>query len=258
MERPALDVPALRAALGERWARVDVVAQTGSTNADLIADTAAPDRTLLAAEDQIAGRGRLERSWQTPARAGLTVSFLVRPATPVSTWGWVPLLAGLALRHAVPETFSSLKWPNDLLNPDGRKLAGILAQTTGEAVVIGIGLNVTTTAEELPVETASSMLLSGAANLDRTRLLIDLAQGLDHRLAQWQDVNGDAEACGLAADYAQACVTLGREVRVSLLDGSVVDGRAAEIAPDGRLRVDVGGELITIGAGDVEHLRPNA
>ena len=258
MERPSLDVDALRSALGDRWARVDVVEQTGSTNADLIADLAAPDRTLLAAEDQVAGRGRLDRTWEAPARAGLTVSFLFRPSTPVSTWGWVPLLAGLALRFAVSETFAGLKWPNDLLNPDGRKLAGILAQTTGETVVVGIGLNVTTTADELPVDTATSMLLSGSASLDRTTVLIDLARSLDQRMAQWEDVHGDAEACGLAADYAQACVTLGRDVRVSLLDGAVVDGRAVRVASDGRLLVDVDGELITIGAGDVEHLRPMA
>src|SRR4051794_14884501 len=255
MDRPPLDVAALREALGDRWARIDVIDETASTNADLIADASAPDRTLLAAEDQTAGRGRLDRTWVTPPRAGLTASFLFRPKTPVSTWGWLPLIAGLAVRWAVSETFTTLKWPNDLLDPQGRKLAGILAQTTGDAVVIGVGLNVTTTAEELPVETANSMLLCGAENLDRTRILTDLARNLDHRMAQWEDVNGDAVACGLAADYAAACATLGQAVRISTLAGGDITGHAVQIASDGRLLVDVDGELTAVGAGDVQHLR---
>jgi len=255
MDRPPLDVAALREALADRWARVDVVGETGSTNADLIADTAAPDRSLLATEDQTAGRGRLDRSWVTPPRAGLTVSFLFRPSTPHATWGWLPLLAGVALRDAVSGAATTLKWPNDLLDEQGRKLAGILAQTTGDSVVIGVGLNVSTTAEELPVETASSMKLSGAPNLDRTKILIDLARNLDRRMAQWEDVNGDAAACGLAADYASACATLGQAVRIATLAGEDVVGHAVQIAADGRLLVDVDGELSAVGAGDVQHLR---
>jgi len=255
VDRPALDAVALHAALDERWARIDVVDETASTNADLIADLTAPDRSLLVAEDQTAGRGRLDRAWVTPARAGITASFLFRPAAPVSTWGWLPLLAGLALRYAVSETFTALKWPNDLLDEQGHKLAGILAQTTGDAVVIGIGLNVTTTADELPVETASSMQLSGAPSLDRTKILIDMARNLDHRMAQWEDVNGDAAACGLAADYASACATLGQAVRIATLAGDDITGHAVQIAADGRLLVDVDGELIAVGAGDVQHLR---
>ena len=99
MERLPLDVSRLQDALGSRWARVAVVEETASTNADLLADASAPDRSLLAAEHQVAGRGRFDRRWESPARAGLTFSVLVRPTVPVATWGWLPLLAGLAL-HA--------------------------------------------------------------------------------------------------------------------------------------------------------------
>jgi BirA family biotin operon repressor/biotin-[acetyl-CoA-carboxylase] ligase len=259
MERPPLDLDALRDALGERWPQVQVVEQTGSTNSDLIADAAAPDRSLLAAEDQVSGRGRLDRTWITPARAGLTFTVLLRPATPITTWAWLPLLAGVALRDAVSEVAgveTGLKWPNDLLAGDERKLAGILAQTSGEAVAIGIGLNVSTRADELPVDTATSLALCGA-EADRTRLLIAIATHLDHRVLQWTDVHGEAEACGLAADYAAACVTLGREVRVSTLDGSELTGHAVQIASDGRLLVDIDGELTAVGAGDVTHVRPS-
>ena len=258
MERPPLDLDAIRAALGDSWPQIRVVEQTGSTNSDLIADSAAPDRSLLAAEDQVAGRGRLDRTWITPPRAGLTFTVLLRPTTPMTTWGWLPLLAGVALHDAVREVTgvdTRLKWPNDLLAADERKLAGILAQTTGEAVAVGIGLNVSTQADELPVETATSLALCGA-EADRTALLIAIAAQLDHRVLQWTDVNGDAEACGLAADYSAACLTLGREVRVSTLDGTQLEGHAVRIGADGRLLVDIDGVLTAIGAGDVAHLRP--
>ncbi|MCW2496939.1 biotin--[acetyl-CoA-carboxylase] ligase [Jatrophihabitans sp.] len=260
--RASIDAAALRAALGARWPRIEVVEQTGSTNTDLIADLHAPDRSLLVAEDQVAGRGRLERSWVTPSRAGLTFSMLLRPAAPIASWGWLPLLTGVALREAVAEVTgvdAGVKWPNDLLAwPQERKLAGILAQTSGEVVVIGIGLNVSLTADELPVQTATSLLLCGATDLDRTRLLAAIAARVDRRVAQWEDVAGDAEACGLAGAYRAACTTLGRDVVVTTLGGEALPGRAVEIDSDGRLRVEVGGELRTIGAGDVEHVRPGS
>ena len=258
MHREPLDVAALEAALGERWPQIRVVAETGSTNTDLIADSAGPDRSVLAAEDQTAGRGRLDRSWITPPRGGLTFTVLLRPTAPLATWGWLPLLAGVALHDAVGDVTgvgTSLKWPNDLLADDGRKLAGILAQTTGDAVAIGIGLNVSLTEDELPVETGTSLAICGADVLDRTELLIEILTRLDRRALQWEDVNGDAEACGLAADYASACSTLGREVRVVLLDGDAVTGHALRLCTDGRLLLDVDGELRAVGAGDVEHLR---
>lgn len=260
MERRALDLARLRAALDARWARIDVVAETESTNADLLADPEAPDRSALAAEHQAAGRGRFDRSWASPARAGLTFSALLRPAVPIQHWGWLPLLAGVALHEAVTECTSiatSLKWPNDLLaDSDGRKLAGVLAQTSGPAVVVGIGINVDTTAAELPVDTATSLALAGADGVDRTELLIAVLVRLDARYAQWSDCLGDAAACGLAADYREACATIGRPVRVTMADGTVVDGEARDVDEIGRLVVASADGDQAIGAGDVEHLRP--
>lgn len=260
MERRPVDSDALRAAVGARWARVDVVAETGSTNADLMRDTAAPDRSVLVAEHQASGRGRLDRSWESPARAGLTFSIVLRPTVPIPTWGWLPLLTGVALHDAVRSVTGldlALKWPNDLLcGPSEAKLAGILAQTSGEAVVVGIGLNVTTTREELPVPTATSLELCGATDVDRTELLAAILTALDARAAQWTDVGGDAEACGLAADYRVACATLGRQVSVTTTSGVAVTGTARAIDSDGRLQVDTGDRVEVIGAGDVHHLRP--
>jgi BirA family biotin operon repressor/biotin-[acetyl-CoA-carboxylase] ligase len=260
MERGALQLTRLRDALAARWSRIDVVEETDSTNADLLGDESAPDRSALAAEHQRAGRGRFERSWTSPPRAGLTFSALLRPTVPIQHWGWLPLLAGVALHEAVAETAGvavALKWPNDLLaDADGRKLAGILAQTSGTAVVVGIGVNVDLTADELPVDTATSLRLAGAAGLDRTDLLIAILARLDARYAQWLDGGGDAAACGLAAAYRAACTTLGRAVRVNLADGGVIDGPAADIDDIGRLVVQTADGALPIGAGDVEHIRP--
>ena len=260
MERAPIDSVALQAALGARWSRVEVVPEIDSTNATLLADDTAPDRTLLVAEHQSAGRGRLDRTWTSPAQTGLTFSVLIRPEPPVDTWGWLPLLTGLAVRDALVAAAGvdvALKWPNDLLaGPEEKKLAGILAQTTGPAVVVGIGLNVSTTLDELPVETATSLALEGATDVDRTRLLTAVAGEFDQRVAQWTDARGDAEACGLAADYRAACLTIGRAVTISTTAGPALRGRAVGIDADGRLQLDDNGRITVIGAGDVEHLRP--
>lgn len=265
MHRAPLDVDALRAALIPPWARVDVVAATASTNADLVqVATSAPDgrpadRCVLAAEHQVAGRGRLERTWTSPARAGLTVSVLFRPLVPAARWTWLPLLAGVALAEAVRDVTgvdATLKWPNDLLAPDGRKLAGVLAQTAADAVVLGIGLNVSTTAGELPVPTATSLSLAGAADVDRTELLIALLQRLDVRYARWVDADADADACGLAQDYRALCSTVGSHVRVGGSRGETV-GTAVGVDPLGRLIVRDGAGDLPLSAGDVLHVRPS-
>lgn len=259
VERAPIDADALRAAVGQRWARIEVVAEDDSTNATLMADSAAPDRSVLVAELQRAGRGRLDRTWVSPDRAGLTFSALVRPDAPVRSWGWLPLLAGVATAEALAGRTGvdvSLKWPNDVLAAGTeQKLAGILAQSGGEAVVIGIGLNVTTTRAELPVETGTSLALCGATDLDRTAVLIAVLERLDARLAQWSDVGGDAEACGLAAAYRQLCATLGRTVTVTTTGGGRLTGGAVGIDPDGRLQVEHDDRVESVGAGDVEHLR---
>src|ERR1700677_2706462 len=140
--RAALDATVLRRAVvrpGGLWRAVEVLASTGSTNADLLAQASAgaPEGTVLAAEEQTAGRGRLGRAWVSPPRAALTFSLLVRPHTvPVARRGWLPLLTGVAVAsavRAVAQVQAQLKWPNDVLadgakGAKGAKLAGILAE----------------------------------------------------------------------------------------------------------------------------------
>lgn len=258
---------ALRAALGDRVAGCDVVGATGSTNADLLAAAraGAADRTVLVAERQDSGRGRLDRSWVSPPGAGLTFSLLLRPAgVPGERVGWLPLLAGLSVVRAVSALTDvpiALKWPNDvLLGPEQAKCAGILAEADpgapgGPAVVVGIGLNVTTAPADLP-EGATSLHAAGA-RLTRDEVLAAILIRLLDDEAAWRAAGGDPTGGGLRAAYRAVCATLGRDVRVSLPDGSYLLGRAEDLDPDGRLvlRLD-SGAVRTVAAGDVVHVRP--
>lgn len=256
--RAPLDPTALAARLPTGW-QLEVVGETGSTNADLLAaaERGAPGRSVLVAELQTTGRGRLNRGWESPAGAGLTVSVLLRPAVPRAGWGWLPLMAGLALSRSLGEQ-ARLKWPNDLvMGSEQAKVAGILGEVGGDAAVLGIGLNVTTTTAELPVPTASSLALQGYPTLDRGQLLVNLLLGLDAELARWEAAVGDAVAAGLAEDYRARCVTLGSDVQVELPAGPR-RGRAEAVDDSGRLvvRPSDGGEPVVVAAGDVTHIRP--
>jgi BirA family biotin operon repressor/biotin-[acetyl-CoA-carboxylase] ligase len=266
MDRTAhpLDEARLRGALAGPWARVDVVERTGSTNADLLAAAAAgaPDRTVLVAEHQEAGRGRFTRSWVAPPGSGLTVSVLLRPAgIPPSRFAWLPLLAGLAVVDAVrslTDIRACLKWPNDLLlGAEQRKAAGVLAEVADAArpsVVIGIGLNVHTSPTDQPGATS---LAAEGARCDRTDVLIALLEHLAAREARWREGRGDADGTRLRADYRAACATLGSEVRVELPGGAALHGIAEDVDRDGRLLLlDPAGHRRAVAAGDVVHLRP--
>jgi BirA family biotin operon repressor/biotin-[acetyl-CoA-carboxylase] ligase len=262
-DRTPLDAALLAARLPPGW-QLEVVAETGSTNADLLAAAGrdAADHSVLVAELQTSGRGRLDRGWQSPAGAGLTVSVLVRPGVPVPRWGWLPLLAGLALSRSVGAD-SGLKWPNDLvMGARENKVAGILVQAASGAAVIGMGINVSTQRTELPVPTASSLLLQGRADLSRAELLIRLLTELDAGLARWIRAGGDAEAAGLAAEYRERCVTLGQQVMVRLPSGPR-RGTAVAVDSDGRLVLqptdgEQGGAPLVVSAGDVTHVRPDS
>jgi BirA family biotin operon repressor/biotin-[acetyl-CoA-carboxylase] ligase len=249
---------------GSLWRRIDVRAETGSTNAD-VADAARrgePEGLVVVAERQLAGRGRRDRHWASPPRAGLTLSVLLRPGPAVApkAWGWLPLLAGVALRDAVRDRAAvdaALKWPNDLLVGDA-KCAGILAEVIGDAVVVGVGLNVTTRADELPSTSipATSLRLAGATDTDRGPLLRALLRGLARWYGGWREAGGDAEMCGLLNAYRTACATLGRPVTVRLPDGADLAGTATTVDRDGQLVIRTAdGRDRMISAGDVLHVR---
>jgi BirA family biotin operon repressor/biotin-[acetyl-CoA-carboxylase] ligase len=257
VSRRPLDADAVTARLAGRWS-VAAVDQTGSTNADLLAAAVAGAAagTVLVAESQSGGRGRLGRSWVSPAGAGLTFSMLLRPAPPVSRWGWLPLLTGLALARTLGSE-ARLKWPNDLLfGPRGGKAAGILAQSGEDAVVVGVGLNVSTSQAELPVEAATSLLLEGHRELDRAELLVGFLSKFDGLYTSWQAHGGDAGSSGLASGYRAVCATLGSEVSVELGTHTLF-GRVLDLDDSGRLLVHPtgGGAVVAVAAGDVTHVR---
>jgi len=243
--------------------RVEVVDRVPSTNAAVVTRARAgeDEGLVLVAEHQTAGRGRLDRGWETPERAALTFSLLLRPPVAEARWPWLPLLAGVGVveglrGYGAPPC--DLKWPNDVMCR-GRKLAGILAERvegpSGPGVVLGIGVNVSTTRTELPVGSATSLLLEGVVDPDRTTLFREVLVAIALRYRDWV-VGGDAAQQALATDYRHACLTLDREVRVHLPDGALMEGWAAGVDDTGSLVVDGPGGLRVLSAGDVVHVRP--
>jgi len=181
---------------------------------------------------------------------------LLRPTSPVLTWGWLPLMAGVAMVQTVGGD-ARLKWPNDLLlGRDGLKVGGILTQTDGGACVVGVGVNVTTTREELPVPEATSLVLCGFTALEREGILTAFLPRFGRLYQDWLTADGDAAASGLAADYRQFCSTIGREVTVRQPSGDLA-GLALDVDQDGRLLVqEPSGRQTAVAAGDVTHVRP--
>ncbi|WP_281916731.1 biotin--[acetyl-CoA-carboxylase] ligase [Nocardia sputorum] len=263
MQRPPLDAEQLRRSAADTpelsfFSRIDVVESTGSTNADLIARAADPDadHVVLLAETQVQGRGRHARPWVSPPRAQLAMSLLVRlPGIGPASLAWLALLTGIAVVDALRTTAgvaAELKWPNDVLI-EGRKVAGILAEVASSggapAVVIGLGLNVSLTEEELPVPHATSLTIAGAWETDRTVLVRSLLVEFVRRFTAWRDADWATDE--LAAAYRERCATIGTEVRAELPGGRTLTGVAAGVDDYGRLLI--GDQAVS--AGDVTHLR---
>jgi BirA family transcriptional regulator, biotin operon repressor / biotin---[acetyl-CoA-carboxylase] ligase len=260
-----LDAARLTAALSGiagPWTAIEVVRQTGSTNTDLLARAAsgAPEGLVLAAEEQNAGRGRLGRSWVTPPGTALAFSVLLRPsAIPATRHGWLPLIAGIsvaAATNAFSQIGARLKWPNDVLIGRG-KLAGILAEGAGDAVVIGIGMNVLTPPGELPAGPGGLLptsLLAAGALVTREAMLIEILHALGERYERFC-ANPDPWNSGLTGEYLGLSATLGHNVRVELPGGAILVGQAVFIDNDGRLVVNADGQEHAVAAGDVIHLR---
>ncbi|MTD96829.1 biotin--[acetyl-CoA-carboxylase] ligase [Corynebacterium guaraldiae] len=301
----ALDMDRIREALSDDFAVIDFTESTGSTNTDLMQAEKVADGTVLLADEQVAGKGRLGRQWVSPAGSQLIFSALILPES-LEHLGTLPLAAGLAVTDSVDGAV--LKWPNDV-HIDGKKLCGILAEAgpVGEAfksapkteaskaeinkaeinkaeinkaeinkaevnkaeinkaeinkaevapktqaanppsarVVVGMGINVTLTREELPIEAATSLALEGL-DTDRTELAITVLKNLRRRITQWEQQDPQ-----LMADYRKVCSSIGQEVRLEAPTGDVI-GTVEGVADDGR--INVGGEYYS--AGDVIHLRP--
>jgi len=248
---------------------LSVVAHSPSTNTALLAKAGSapeewPHLSALVADHQTAGRGRAGRQWQTPASAACTSSFVLRP-TGISrdAFGWAPLVVGLATVRALRTlgVGAMLKWPNDVVVEAGvrdipqwgkwRKVVGILCETIPgqDALVAGIGINVSQSSAELPVPHAASLATLGATKLDRVALLRVLTAELADAVGMWE---GTDDRGAIPAEVAKVCATIGWDVAIDVPGGSPVNGRAVGLSPIGGLLVQTAsGERREILAGDV-------
>lgn len=251
--------------------RLVVLAETNSTNDDL-ADLAeagdALEFTVVATTSQTAGRGRLGRAWAAPPGTSLAASVLLRPqdsGVQLGAYGWIPLIAGLAMTRAVralaPDRQVALKWPNDV-QIGGLKVCGVLSELLpdGQSVIAGAGLNLTISAEALPVPTATSLTLngvSGSAAALADRALAGYLGELRQLWVEFTAAVAEGALSGIRTSVSEACATLGQEVRVELPDGTQLRGKAIDLDEAGRLRISIGsnGAMQTVAAGDVTHLR---
>jgi BirA family biotin operon repressor/biotin-[acetyl-CoA-carboxylase] ligase len=231
------------------WPSPQVVTTTASTNADLVG---VPGHGLVrVAVEQTAGRGRLDRSWVSRPGDGLTFSVRLEVPATVSAWGWIPLLAGVAVADAVRDTGAAeiaVKWPNDVVAGTG-KLAGILSERDAAAAIVGIGINLAFAGQRPDPGAVSVAEVGGRTSADE--LLAQVVGNLHGWWSRFVESAGDAERCGLHAAYAGQCVTLDRDVEVFAPD-RVWHGHALDIDAQGRLLVrEAGGRVEAVFAGDV-------
>ena len=238
--------------------------EVGSTN-DFLRELAAreaelPNFTVIATESQTAGRGRLGREWVAPPGKTVAMSILVRDFEATGlTLGWLPLIAGSAVKQALEQFLLSqttgVKWPNDVL-VEGMKIAGILSEMQADgSVIVGIGINTLLEAAELPTDRATSLRVLRGAELDTADLtdrLISAVLGALVEFVQVVDVERTREI------VASSSSTLGTQVRAHLPNGQVLEGVAVALADDGSLRIALPGTEaaeVVVAAGDIEHLR---
>jgi BirA family biotin operon repressor/biotin-[acetyl-CoA-carboxylase] ligase len=249
--RPALDSSVISEKISRYW-RVSVVEVTGSTQDDIaqrIADKEVIAGDVLTTEFQSAGRGRLDRKFDAPKSSALMFSIYIEPQREKSDWSFLPLLTGLSVVFTLtkldPEFSPSLKWPNDILVGDG-KVGGIIAQATEAGIIIGVGINVGMSDEELPVVNATSLALNNFPELDRNIILSTFLNTFEELLNRWE--SGE----DLRHLYSERSATIGQEVRIEHPDGSHKNGKAVDVTPDGELILE-DGSRVTVG--DIVHLR---
>ncbi len=240
------------------WRAIDVVASTGSTNAEvaILARAGEPSGHVLIAGEQTAGRGRLDRAWVSPQGSSISISMLLRPVPEFPRWGWLSLLTGMAVTSALAEiapdpSLVQLKWPNDVLI-DGRKVCGILSEriehVSGARAVVGVGLNVELRREDLPVPTATSLSLEGFP-VDRDRIVAGFLHHMELYYTRWQ------ESGSLAEEYRHRCSSVGAELTITVAPDIVVRGRGHGVDEFGRLQVSTPTGIQAFAVGDVVHAR---
>lgn len=236
------------------WPPVEVVAVTGSTNDDLMGQPG--HGRILVATEQTAGHGRLDRAWISRPGEGLTFSVRLDVPATVQHWGWIPLMAGVAVADAVREAGvrdAGVKWPNDVVAGEG-KLAGILSVRDAGSAIVGVGLNLHFDGDR-PDPAAVSVAEHGG-DPQPGPLLAGIVRELDVWWQRWTGAAGDAGRCGLRDAYLRQCVTIDCDVQVSSPQESFT-GRAIDVDLDGMLVVQVGTDVVRVAAADVT-LAPGA
>jgi len=260
MNNPVLDARQIVSGLGEAtiWRDVRTVASTGSTNIDVaaLARDGAPEGLVVVASEQTAGRGRLDRTWASPPGASVAMSLLLQPQPSWERWGWLSLLAGMAVAGGVGDPApqgggAGIQRPNDVLIR-GRKVCGILSERvehpTGPRAVVGIGINLTLTEDELPVPTATSLALEGFPS-DGEAVVTGVLSHFERHYATWQR-NGT-----LHDAYAAQCASVGAELSITVDKDHRIHGRGYGVDDLGRLQVSTPTGMQTFAVGDVVHAR---
>ena len=245
-----LDQALISKNISSYW-RVSVVELTGSTQDDLlkrIESCDAQSGDVLVANYQTHGRGRLERTFTAPPGSALLFSIYVKPMRDKAEWGILTLIAGISVcdvLNTLLEEHVTLKWPNDLLI-NGKKVCGLIGQATKDGIVLGIGINVGMTKQELPVPEATSLAVEGSLHLDRNEICALILRALEENFKRFEAGEDFVEL------YTKLSSTIGREVRVELPGGQKIESLALGIDPTGALVLADGSH---ISAGDVIHLR---
>ena len=230
-----------------------------STNTELarLASEGAPEGVSVVADEQTAGRGRLQRAWSSPKGAGLYFSLLLRPTIPQNYWPLITFRAAIAVGDALREAAgleTDIKWPNDLLSGE-RKICGILAEAmdtpAGRAVILGIGINLTQSAFPPELENvATSVAEASGRPVEREPILAALLDALSRWYALLENPAQIVDAWSNRSSYA-----IGKLVQVSNGD-DVWQGTTCGVEPDGALRLRTSsGEIKIVRAGDVYSIR---
>ena len=243
-----LDQTSINDALAQGYWSVKVVESIDSTQTALKSSSPAHGDVIVA-EYQSAGRGRLDRTFESTTGTGLLFSAFVKPNRDKSEWGFIPLLVGLSVAEVLGIEFFT-KWPNDILSDLG-KVGGILCEIHGDGIVIGVGLNISTTEDQLPVPTASSVFITTGQSPDRNQLLPAILKEIAFNLSEWEA--GDSME-DLIDDYLDSSATMGKRVSAQLPDGNTIVGTVTGISSNGELLLDSGA---IISVGDIRHLSIN-
>ncbi len=246
--RTPLDQDEINRLITPYW-RVKVVELTSTTQGDLInlaSNGLAKVGDVIATEFQSDGRGRLDRKFEAPTGSALLFSFFIKPKRQRDDWGWLPLIAGFCVAKSLHAFHATLKWPNDILI-NQKKVSGLLAQVVGDGVVIGIGINVAMEKNELPVESATSLLLEGCVDMTRDELLCEILEEFEDHFTAWDQGIDEVQSL-----YRHLSSTLGKNVRVEYPGGVSHLAVAVEISDTGALILDDG---VHVQAADVIHLR---